>query len=152
MPAVTLTRENTIAMLIQAVRNAHKMGAFALREMPTIKKAIDYLDPDVKEKPTFENNPENPEVAAVHLLLQCVQRGQAHGGDRAYSIEDAALLWEITEFWLKEIGNEGTDKKSGKSTKSSTVQHDDDHDDEDDDAEIDSKYRPITMSKGKSRA
>lgn len=101
--STAINKENSIAVLVNSVRFGQKMGAYALRETKLLKQAFDYFNPDVKDKPTFENS-ENPEIVAVNLLLQAVQKAQAHGGEFAYSIDDAALLWDIMEFWIKEGG------------------------------------------------
>lgn len=156
-----INKENSINVLLNSIRLAQKNGAYLLRESALLADAIDYFNPDVKEKPTFENS-ENPEVVAVNLLLQGVQKAQAHGGEFAYSIEDARLLWKITEFWVKEGGRAVTqnlassssqkEKKSAKAAANSVRQQEDKHEeveDEDDEEEI----HPIQVTKkGKERA
>jgi hypothetical protein len=154
-----ITKENSITVLINSVRLGQKMGAYLLKEVSFLKKAIDFFDPNVKP----ENKPdlgENAEVVAVNLLLQGVQKAQNHGGDFAYSIDDAALLWDILEFWVKEGGkavaqnvNVGKSEKEGKSAKhaansvraQSKVE-------EDSSSEADDNEIRISSKKGKDRA
>jgi hypothetical protein len=107
-----INKENSIAILINSVRMGQKMGAYLLKETKVLKQAIDYFNPDVTDKPTFESA-ENPEIVAVNLLLQGVQKAQNHGGEFAYSIDDAALLWDILEFWIKEGGRAVTQNVKG---------------------------------------
>ena len=95
------TKENTIPTLRNAVLAGQKMGAYALKDTPHLLKALQYTDPEVTEKPDL-GDVKDPELFAVSLLLQAIAKAQAHGGERAYSIEDAALLWEMTEFWIEE--------------------------------------------------
>ena len=99
----TINKENSVIILSNSVRMGQKMGAYILRESNILKKAIDFFNPDVTEKPDFGGT-QDPEIVAVNLLLQGVQKAQAHGGEHAYSIDDAALLWDIMEFWMKEGG------------------------------------------------
>lgn len=146
MPKIVINRENSIAMLVQAAENAQKMGALHLRETPILKKALDYFKAEEDDKPDFDGA-ENPELVALNILLQIINRAQRHGGELAYSVDDAALLWEITEFWIKETGKEvtkGTTASKEKSSKSKAAK-DDDSDDEDD-------IRPMSIGKGKSKA
>lgn len=168
MSSTAINKENSINVLINSVRLAQKNGSYLLRESALLADAIDYFNPDLKEKPTFENS-ENPEIVAVNLLLQGVQKGQAHGGDFSYSLEDARLLWKIMEFWIKEGGkavtqnvnvastsNKDKEKRSAKAAALNTLRssHDDneeDNEEEDDKEEI----RPIQVlskqNKGKDR-
>lgn len=156
-----ITKENSITVLINSVRLGQRMGAYLLKEVSFLKKAIDYFDVNVKE----ENKPdlgENPEIVAVNLLLQGVQKAQQHGGEFSYSIDDAALLWDILEFWVKEGGkavaqnvNVGSSKsdKDGKAAKNAAnsvraqSKQDDDSEEENDSNEI-----RISSKKGKDRA
>jgi len=158
--STAINKENSIAVLINSVRFGQKMGAYALRETKLLKQAFDYFNPDIKEKPTFENS-ENPEIVAVNLLLQGVQKAQAHGGEFAYSIDDAALLWDIMEFWIKEGGKDVTknvnvapqkEKKSAKQAASSvrSISKMDEKEVEEEESEDDTPT--ITVSKkGKER-
>ena len=98
-----ITRENSVVILSNSVRMGQKMGAFLLREVSLLKKAIDFFNPDVETKPDFGDK-QDPEIVAINLLLQGVQKAQSHGGELAFSIDDAALLWDIIEFWMKEGG------------------------------------------------
>lgn len=164
MSSTPITKETSIPVLINSVRFGQKMGAYALREAKLLKQAIDYFNPDIKDKPTFEGV-SNAEFAAVNLLLQGVQKAQAHGGDFAYSFDDAALLWDITEFWIKEGGNavaqnvnvaSSSKEKSSKSAKSAassakasiTKPEKEVEEEEDDDEE---PTITVSQRKGKSR-
>lgn len=162
--STSINKENSVAILVNSVRIGQKMGAYVLRETKLLKQAIDYFNPDVKDKPTFENS-ENPEIVAVNLLLQGVQKAQAHGGEFAYSIDDAALLWDIMEFWIKEGGKAVTqnvnvsgpvkEKKSAKqaaaSVRTITKSAPEDDDEESEDEKPSTPL--ITVSKkGKERA
>jgi hypothetical protein len=157
---MSINKENSITVLINSVRLGQKMGSYVLRETKLLKQAIDYFNPDVKDKPTFEDS-ENPEIVAVNLLLQGVQKAQAHGGEFSFSIDDAALLWDIMEFWIKEGGKEVTQnvnvsgstskEKNAKSAKQAassvrSIKVEEDDEDYEDDAKL------ITVSKkGKNR-
>lgn len=143
------------------------MGAYVLREVKLLKQAIDYFNPDVKEKPTFENS-ENPEIVAVNLLLQGVQKAQAHGGEFSFSIDDAALLWDIMEFWIKEGGKAVTQNVNVSGTPSSkeksrsakqaassvrTISKSDDEEGDDEDEKDSTPLITVSPSrKGKERA
>jgi hypothetical protein len=102
MSLTTITKENSIPILINAVNSGQRMGAYLLKDTKALQQAIDYFDPDVTEKP-FSNS-ENPEVVAVNVLFQGIHKAQDRGGAHAYSIRDAALLYDILEFWVKEVG------------------------------------------------
>ena len=163
MSTTAINKENSINVLTNSIRLGQKNAAYLLRESALLADAIDYFNPDVKEKPTFENS-ENPEVVAVNLLLQGVQKAQARGGEFSYSVEDARLLWKITEFWMKEGGRAVTQNLSGssqqkdkKSAKAAVRQHEEKREDEvedEDDEEEEKSIRPIQIksSKGKERA
>ena len=157
-----INRENSIAILSNSVRMGQKMGAFLLREVSLLKKAIDQFNPDVKDKPDFGGS-QDPDIVAVNLLLQGVQKAQAHGGEFSYSIDDAALLWDIMEFWMKEggkavaqnvnVSSSKSDKESKSAAKSAvnsarSVAQIDEEDEEGDDDEI--RVRPLS-TKGKDR-
>lgn len=162
----TINKENSIVVLINSVRLGQKMGAYILREVKLLKQAIDYFNPDVKEKPTFDNA-ENPEIVAINLLLQGVQKAQAHGGEYAFSIDDAAFLWDIMEFWIKEGGkgiaqnvniNGTTKEKNGKSAKSAAAslrtirtENGDDEEDEEEDEDATPLITNSYRRKGKER-
>ena len=134
-----ITKENSIPILVNSVRLGQKNGAYFLKECALLNKAIQYFNSDVKEKPFADA--QEPEVVAINLLLQGVQKAQMHGGEHSYSLEDAALLSEILDFWVKEggkqvgqnIGKTGKSAKSGKtpsarSIKKSEVDSDTDED------------------------
>ena len=86
------------------------MGAFSLKDAHAIKQALDYFHPDVKDKPNFNDAPD-PEIAAINIFLQAVQKAQGHGGEHAYTFDEASLLWEIIEFWVKASGGAGKQNK-----------------------------------------
>lgn len=155
MSEPTINKENSIKLLTQYIDLAQQKGAFLLQEASVLKKAVDFFNPDVKKKPSFGEVGQDPEIIAITLLLRGVQRGQAHGN--AYNLADAAMIWDITEFWIKEGGkavSEGVniDKKAKKDESSSSnsrkaqVEKDDDEDDDED------EVTPITVNKGKGRA
>jgi hypothetical protein len=173
MSAIPITEENSITVLVNSVKFGQKMGAYALREAKLLKQAIDYFDANKKEKPTFDGA-DNPKLAAINLLLQGVQKAQAHGGEYAFSFDDAALLWDITEFWIKEGGkavtqnvnlpssSQASKDKSAKAAKTatsgstvnpvvklerSTEETDDDEEDDDDDEPT----ITVSQKKGKRR-
>jgi hypothetical protein len=168
--SIQINKENSITVLANSIRLGQKMGAFLMREAKLLKQAIDYFNPEVKEKPEIFKDVENPEVVAVNLLLQGVQKAQSHGGELAYSLEDAAVLWDVMEFWIKEGGkqvvqnvNTKSADKDGKSAKDAVnsarasskstkeVVHDKDSDDDEDDDEI-KPLLSVKASKGKSMA
>jgi hypothetical protein len=135
-----ITKENSIAILSNSVHMGQKMGAFLLKEASLLNKAIDYFKSDVKEKPDFGGVPvEQREIVAINLLVQGVQKAQSHGGEFAYSINDASLLWDIIEFLTKDTGKSVS--KPNDASKS------DENEEVDDLDEI--KVRPIS-GKGKS--
>lgn len=165
MSTTPLNKENSVAILINSVRMGQKMGAYLLKETKVLKQAIDYFDPNVKDKPTFEDS-ENPEIVAVNLLLQGVQKAQNHGGEFAYSIDDAAFLWDIMEFWIKEGGRAVTQnvrvpggssketsgtsaKAAASSVKKRTTLTEDEQEKESDAEEHDDEIAPITVHSNK---
>ncbi len=101
MSKIALTKENSIQILNNSLDRGRLMGAFSLKDAHAIKQARDFFNPDVKDKPTFDNAPD-PEIAAINIFLQAVQKAQGHGGEFAFTFDDASLLWEIIEFWIKE--------------------------------------------------
>lgn len=161
MSSTTINKENSINVLVNSVRLGQKMGAFLLRESALLADAIDYFNPDIKDKPTFENS-ENPEVVAVNLLLQGVQKAQAHGGEFSYGMDDARLLWKIMEFWVKESGKAVTqnlasgsskDKRQKGSAASAVRQQSEKVEEENDEEDDEDEIRPIQVSKkGKERS
>ncbi len=104
MSKIALTKENSIQILNNSVDRGRLMGAFSLKDAYAIKQAKDFFNPDVKDKPTFNSAPD-PEIAAINIFLQAVQKAQGHGGEFAFTFDDASLLWEIIEFWIKESGS-----------------------------------------------
>lgn len=93
----TLTRENTANVLIAMVKAGQKTGAFLLQETVLLKKACDYFIKD--QKPDMG---ENPEITAVNLLLQACQKING-SPNNPFTLEDASLIYEIFEFWEKEV-------------------------------------------------
>jgi hypothetical protein len=119
MSTATLTKENSVQILINSVKLAQTKGCFLLQECALIKKAFDFFDKNVKEKPTFGESQEDPKVICCNLLLQSVQKANS-SPNNPFSIEDAALLFQVFEFLAKEMGPEVTPKSnetSGSSTK-----------------------------------
>jgi hypothetical protein len=165
--SIPINKENSLNLLATSVRVGQKMGAYLLREASLLMDAIDYFNPDVTDKPTFEGTgSENPEIVAVNLLLQGVHKAQMHGGDMSYSLEDARLLWKITEFWVKELGKGVTqnmnlagsskpvDKKAASKAAASARKNEEEHED-DDEEEDENVIRPmqtVSKDKGKGRA
>ena len=162
--STTITKESAITVLINSVRLAQKNGAYLLRESALLADAIDYFNPDVKEKPTFENN-ENPEFVAINILLQGVHKGQTHAGEFSYSLEDGRLLWKITDFLVKEMGkgvtqninvaNKEKEKRSVKASalknfRTSSQDEDREENEDNDDDDKEEEIRPIQV-KGKGK-
>ena len=154
-----INKENSITVLTNSVRLGQKMGAYLMREAKLLKQAIDYFNPDVKDKPDFGGSTSDPEIVAINLLLQGVQKAQSHGGELAFSLDDAALLSDIMEWWVKMSNSDITKtaasaSKEGKSAKAAAngtksvaaVQEGEDEEDED----LDDSIRPIKSFKGKS--
>ena len=156
--ASEINRENSIAVLVNSVNVGQKMGAYQLREAKLLHKAVQYFNPEVKTKPDFEGSA-NPEITAINLLLQGVQKAQLHGGDMAFSLDDAALISDVVDWLLKEYGkqvgqnvntnDDKSGKKGSKNTNESSVKVSR-HEDEDD--EDDEDLPTITPRKGKGRA
>lgn len=151
--AQQLTKENSVTILSNSIDLAQKRGAFLLQEASLLKKAVDFFNKDVKTKPDFGGS-ENPEVVAINLLLQGVQKAQSHK-DCPFNLNDAALLFDIFEFLVKDGGkdvaqnvNLGGSKSSSSSSVAQLTQLTEEDEDEDDD-----EIRPITVSsnKGKGR-
>ena len=142
---INLNKENSVVILSQYVEHAQTSGAFALKEASLLKKAIDQLNKDVKEKdkPDWGPNVTNPEATAIGLLIQGVTKGQAHG--KSYNLNDAALICDIIEFLQKEAG---VAEQTGSSQR-------DQVEDSDAEDENDGKTRTIQIpsnNKGKGRA
>lgn len=159
-----MNKDQAISLLCNSVELAQKKGAFLLQEASLLKKAVDYFNKDAKSKPDFGSQ-ENPEIVAINLLLQGVQKAQAHR-ECPFNLNDAALLFEVFEFLVKDSGKDvaqnvnlgssasGSSGKKEKKAKSavsalqaSRIEEDEEEEDEDDDNEI----RPITV-KGKGKA
>lgn len=160
-----INKENSITILANSIRRGQKMGAFLMREAKFLKQAIDYFDPNVKEKPELFKDIENPEITAVNLLLQGVQKAQSHGGELSYTLEEAEILWDIMEFWIKEGGNQvvNTSKatssaveKDGKAAKavvnSARAKSSIKEVEEDDDDETDEIKPVFSIKKGKENS
>ena len=118
MSKVTFNKEKSIQILINSLERGRLMGAFSLRDAYAIKQALDFFNPEVETKPTF-NDAANPEIAAINIFLQGVQKAQNHGGEYAFTFEEGALLWEIIEFWVNKGGKDVRvdDESSGKKDK-----------------------------------
>lgn len=148
-----MNKEQAISILTNSVELAQKKGSYLLQEAALLKKAIDFFNKDVKSKPDFGSS-ENAETVAINLLLQGVQKAQAHR-ECPFNLNDAALLFEIFELLVKEGGKEvaqnvnlGSSKKDNKEAVSAIKSKKEEESDDDDDNEI----RPITTStKGKNR-
>lgn len=156
-----MNKEQAIYILSNSVELAQKKGTFLLQEASLLKKAVDFFNKDVKEKPDFGSS-ETPDIVATNLLLQGVQKAQSHR-ECPYNLHDAALLFEVFEFLVKNSGkdvaqnvNLGSSSKKDSKTKKSAVSalqasrvDEESEESEEDDNEI----RPITAkSKGKERA
>jgi len=126
----TITKENSIALLTNSIHLAQKGGCFLLSEAATLKKAVDFFNPDPKVTKSDFNKAKNPELVAVSLLLQGAQKAQAHK-NCPWDLNDASLLWDVVEFWAKSDGAVTNPEKI-----------------EDEGEEDDAK---ITLTKGKSR-
>ena len=116
MPTSTFTKETALSTLTEAVKRAQKMGALNFRDCSLLQKALQYFDPEVEQKPDFNGVP-NPELHAVRLMLEAVEKAQAHGGPSSFSIAEAAMIWDLTEFWIKEFSNKPSESTSGSSSK-----------------------------------
>lgn len=92
------TKEEAIIVLIASVKSGQRNGAFSLRETKLLKDAIDCLQSSIADKPFADSERER---RAVHTLLKGVDKAQQHGGERAFSIEDANLLYDISQFFLE---------------------------------------------------
>lgn len=152
-----INKESSIVALTNSVRMGQRMGAFLIREASLLLDAINYFNDDIKEKAEIFSNTEEPEIVAINLLLQGVQKAQAHGGEHAYSLEDAAYLWKVIDFWIQKGGKEvsqnitkRTVEKDGKSAKS-VVDNARVKQEEEEDEELD-EIRPMTtLKKGKGK-
>ena len=145
----TLNKENAVAVLINSVRLGQNNGAFLIQEVSLLKKAIDFFNKDVTEKPTF-NSTENPEIVAINLLIQACQKVNTTSKN-PLSIDDAALIFDCFEFFVKEYGsgavaNTESSKPSAKAVASTLQKHEEVEEEEEEPRE-----RLITV-KGKQRA
>ncbi|RKO94289.1 hypothetical protein BDK51DRAFT_28902 [Blyttiomyces helicus] len=145
-----INRKNSIAVLNNSIRMGQMNGAFLLREASLLKDALDFFDDNVKEKPTFDTA-DNPETVAVSLLLQGVQKAQAHGGEKAYSLDDAALLHKIHEFWLKELGSSVNQKERRSAKAAASAARDPASDDDNDEDEVSVNTVSLRSKKGKAK-
>jgi hypothetical protein len=157
-----LTKESCITILSNSVEIAQKRGTYLLQEASLLKKAVDFFNKELKEKPDFGST-ENPEIVAINLLLQGVTKAQTHR-ECPFNLHDAALLFDVYEFLVKDSGKDvaqnvslgsgsGSSKKESKKSAVSALQavtEEDSNSDSDDNNEI----RPLLVSsrKGKDRA
>ncbi|RKO94574.1 hypothetical protein BDK51DRAFT_26859 [Blyttiomyces helicus] len=130
-----INRKNSIAVLNNSIRMGQMNGAFLLREASLLKDA----------------KTNNPETVAVSLLLQGVQKAQAHGGEKAYSLDDAALLHKIHEFWLKELGSSVNQKERRSAKAAASAARDTTSDDDDDEDEVSVNTVSLRSKKGKAK-
>ena len=158
-----MNKEQAIYILSNSIELAQKKGTFLLQEASLLKKAVDFFNKDVKEKPDFGSS-ETPDIVATNLLLQGVQKAQSHR-ECPYNLHDAALLFEVFEFLVKNsgkdvaqnvnLGSSSSSKKDSKSKKSavSSLQASRVDEESEEEEEDDNEIRPITArSKGKERA
>lgn len=92
---ISLNTFNSAQILSQYVEVAQQKGAFKLNEAEVLKRASDVL---------FNNASDHEinDVAARHLLVQGVLKGQSHG---AYTLNDAALLSKVVQFVTTSLQN-----------------------------------------------
>jgi hypothetical protein len=149
-----LTKESSISILIRSVEIAQTKGCFLLQEASLLKKAIDSFDKNAKTKPDFGTT-EDPEIVAINLLLQGVQKAQNYK-ECPFSLGDASILYDTFKFLSENVGkgvdqnvNLGGSSSATKKDKKSAVtslqsipetQDDDEDDDED-------EIKPIVSSK-----
>jgi len=154
MSHISLNKENSIQILMNSLEKGRLMGAFSLKDAHAIKQALNFFSPDVKEKPTFNDAPD-PEIAAINIFLTGVQKAQTHGGENAYTFDEASLLWQIVEFWVNATSgknNEGAEdkaEKDGRTAKATAAplrgpQNDSSDDDEDEALKPPAKVRSST--------
>ena len=135
-----LTKENAPLVLRHFIETANLKGAFQLRESYLLKKAIDYINPEVKTKPTIVENDANPRGTALRLLIQGVHKAQQQG---TFRIDDSYILYTVCELLDKELESADKEadahkevKKDGKEGRTA---------EEMEDEEVD--VRPITVTK-----
>ena len=112
-----ITKKNAMTYLIQYVEAAQKTGAYTLAEAAVLEKAVQYFTPDVKVKPSFGEEVDDPYHTAKQLLYQAAHKGQAKG---AFGLKDASFLFEILKFQDKEDreGKESIKRIKGKGSTS----------------------------------
>jgi hypothetical protein len=124
-----LTKENVHVFLGRFIEIANLKGAYALQESNILTKAIDYLSPEVKNKPTLREDDPNPRATALDLLVKGALKAQKEG---AFFLRDSAALYEIVELARKSL--EESDGETGGKTPAPTTpapaSHGDDADDE----------------------
>ena len=136
----TITKDNAVILLPQFIEVANSKGAYLLREASLLKKACDYVKPEVKVKPQFTEDDANPRATALRLLLQGAHKAQSQG---SFLLQDSAALFEIVELVSKEL--EDTEQKNGAGHVGQTIHKETESDDEAVDV------RPISVTKGKAR-
>lgn len=135
-----ITKDNAVILMPQFIEVANSKGAYLLREASLLKKACDYVRPEVKTKPSFFEEDANPRATALRLLLQGAHKAQQQG---SFVLSDSAALFEICELVTKEL--EDTEKKGGSGSLESPIHKEEEHDDDTVDV------RPISVTKGKAR-
>jgi hypothetical protein len=133
-----LTKENAPLILSNFIGLANLKGAFLLRESHLLKKAIDYVNPEVKTKPTFTENDVNPRITALRLLVQGAHKAQQQG---SFRIDDSSFLYTVCEFVEKDLEAAEQDKPA--KPNGTALQGGDDEEDAD--------LRPITVTKKAQR-
>lgn len=131
-------------MLKTFVEIANLKGAYLLREANLLNKAIDYVSPEVKAKPSFTENDANPRATALRLLVQGAHKAQDKG---CFQIKDSAVLYEVCELVTKELEEISGEGREGERSKSlpAAEKRKTGHDDLDVDDEV--NVRPITVTK-----
>ena len=133
--AQQITKQNSVVILTTSIKLGQQNGCFLLGEAAMLKKAIDYFNPEVTTKPTFDSQ-EDPEIISINALLQGVQKIQS-SKNNPFSIEDSALLWDIIQFWVKSTGQVAAPEAASSSEEAPEEVEED---------------VPITVSKGKLKA
>ena len=136
----TITKDNAVILLPQFIEVANSKGAFLLREASLLKKACDYVKPEVKNKPQFIEDDANPRATALRLLLQGAHKAQSQG---SFLLHDSAALFEICELVTKEL--EDTEKKGGAGNVTPVIHKEEEEDDDTVDV------RSVSVTKGKAR-
>jgi hypothetical protein len=95
-----LTKDNVHVFLGRFIEIANLKGAYALQESNILTKAIDYLSPEVKNKPTLREDDPNPKATAMDLLVKGALKAQKEG---AFFLRDSAALYEIVELARKTL-------------------------------------------------